>query len=126
MNRVVRVYGTCDDWQVEFRRIDEHKWQCQVPADMTDGQYACQFYAVDEEGDIGFWCGMLYMSSGKVCIAIDEDPFEFFFVKEKISFEINADDGICFMREEENIGFSLQEETLSFEILRRCCDGLCM
>ena len=52
MNRIVRVYGTCDNWQVEFQNEGGSGiWTCAVPADLTDGQYACRFYAIDDDGE---------------------------------------------------------------------------
>ena len=117
------MYGTCDDWQVEFTYIGEGLWQCSVPIDITDGQYACKFYAVDMNGDIGFWCGVLYISSGKVCLKIDDDPIEFFFVSEGLSFEISMNEHFDIVPETHDFSFFFQNETLGFNILRGCCDG---
>ena len=126
MNRVVRVYGECDDWQVEFTNKAGNEWQCSVPADLTDGQYACQFYAVDEDGDIGYWCGVLYMSSGKVCFSLDDDPIGFTFVHETLSFTVDTADGLEFDVMPEPLGFTIEGESLTFSFIRECCDGLRM
>lgn len=121
MSRVIRVYGVCDDWQVEFANVKENLWQCSVPTDLTDGQYACKFYAVDDDGDIGLWCGVLYMSSGKVCIEIEDDPIGITFVSETLSFSADTGDGLCFTVEPERLLFEFAAETLNFDVVKECC-----
>lgn len=121
MNRVVRVYGTCDDWWVEFTNSGGDLWQCTVPVDTTDGQYACKFYAVDEEGDIGFWCGVLYISSGKVCIELDDDPIHFCLLHESLTFDICDGNEPEFASLTETICFDILGENLIFTAMEECC-----
>lgn len=122
MNRIIRVYGTCDDWQVEFQKVDENRWRCQVPPDVTDGQYACQFYAVDEEGDIGFWCGVLYMSSGNVCLKLDDDPISVTLIHEPLSFAL-MEESLTVTVPAVDIDFGVLDEYITFSILKEYDHG---
>ncbi|MCR5781711.1 MAG: Ig-like domain repeat protein [Clostridia bacterium] len=121
MNRIVRVYGTCDNWQVEFQNEGgDGLWTCAVPADMTDGQYACRFYAIDDDGDIGFWCGILYLSSGNVCFQLDEDPVRFTLIHETLIFTV-LDERVVFELIDESPAFILADESLIFKVVKECC-----
>ena len=66
MTDIVRVWGSCDKIQVEFKYEGGRQWSCTVPPDIQDGIYVAEFWAQDNSNRIGHWSGFLYMSSG-VC-----------------------------------------------------------
>ena len=123
MNRIVRVYGYCDDWQVEFSRVDEYRWSCQIPPDLTDGQYACQFYAVNDDDDIGFWCGVLYVSSGKICVTLSDDPISYIYVHESLTFSVETSEEPYIAVVQEDFEFCVEDETLIFVVIKECEHG---
>lgn len=64
MTDIVRVWGTCDNLQIEFNYKGGNTWTCVVPPDFKDGVYVAEFWALDTKERIGHWTGFLYMSSG--------------------------------------------------------------
>lgn len=71
MARVIRLFGKADSFDIEFSRKGE-KWTVDIPPDMTDGVYAVQLTAVDENGDTAYWVGELFMCSGICHLKIEK------------------------------------------------------
>ena len=69
-NDVIRMFGKADSFDIEFTKTAESLWQCNVPPDLTDGQYATEIYAVTESGEFAYWTGILYMSRGKPSLVL--------------------------------------------------------
>lgn len=63
---VIRVWGKADNFDIEFKHMGGTKWQCDVPPDMKDGQYAVELRAMNEQFEQTYWTGFLYMCNG-VC-----------------------------------------------------------
>lgn len=74
MAKVVRLWGKADSFDIEFTK-DGDKWTVDIPPDMTDGVYAVQLTAVDENGDEAYWVGELYMVDGVCCLNLNEIPY---------------------------------------------------
>lgn len=66
--KIVRLHGTADNFEIEFSKGTDGLWRCSVPADLEDGQYAVQLYAINEQGAWTYWTGLLYMLQGMPCI----------------------------------------------------------
>lgn len=79
MTDIVRVWGTCDKIQVEFKYEGGKQWSCTVPPDLKDGIYVAEFWAQDEQGRIGHWTGFLYMSSGVCHFKFNEEKYQVWF-----------------------------------------------
>ena len=45
MSSAVKVWGHADQYNLILRQVEGGDWQASVPADLTDGQYACEFWA---------------------------------------------------------------------------------
>lgn len=78
MAKVIRVFGKADSYDIEFTP-KEGKWEVDVPPDMTDGVYACQLVAIDENDVHAFRVGELYMVKGVCCLKLREIPYRIFF-----------------------------------------------
>ena len=65
MNRpkILRVWGRADGFDLEFKKEGE-LWDCTVPPDTKDGQYAVEIHGVNEFGQTAYWTGTLYMCNG--------------------------------------------------------------
>lgn len=72
MTDIIRVWGTCDNLQIEFSYKGGNTWTCVVPPDFKDGVYVAEFWALDTKERIGHWTGFLYMSSGICHFKIQE------------------------------------------------------
>ena len=70
---ITAVYGKVDAWDVVFNGYGD-QWQCTIPPDFTDGQYACSFVAENDAGETGFWTGILYITGGNnLCPRLVQD-----------------------------------------------------
>lgn len=58
---IVSVYGKCDGIFINFKLMNNGRWECIIPADFTDGTYVIELFAVDVAGNVGFYTGKLYM-----------------------------------------------------------------
>ena len=88
MADIVKVWGTCDERQVEFKHEGGITWSCVVPPDFKDGVYAAEFFAIDALDRLGHWSGFLYMSSGVCHFKIKEEKIKLWFVLKKYEIEI--------------------------------------
>ncbi|MCM1544860.1 MAG: PF13754 domain-containing protein [Ruminococcus sp.] len=84
--RVVRLYGKADNFDIELKRDESGWWSCDVPPDMSDGQYAVELHAINEYGESAYWTGELFMCSGVCHLEIKEQKFVIWFQPKK--FEI--------------------------------------
>lgn len=60
--KVVRLKGLADDLFVEFKYLNNDTWECTVPPDLKDGQYALFLEATNEIGEKTYYTGELYMT----------------------------------------------------------------
>ena len=75
MAKVIRLWGKADSFDIEFTENGD-KWTVDIPPDMTDGVYAVQLTAVDENGNEAYWVGELYMVDGVCCLKLNEIPYK--------------------------------------------------
>ena len=69
MSRAVKVWGHADQYNLILRQVEGGDWQASVPADLTDGQYACEFWAENAAAEQTYWSGVLYMQNSRlVCV----------------------------------------------------------
>ena len=69
---ITRVYGKADNFELEFK-LDGGVWNAAVPADLSDGKYVCEFWAVDSYGYTSYYTGILYMFDGKAVLELVKD-----------------------------------------------------
>ena len=76
---ITRVYGKADNFELEFA-WDGSVWNAAVPADLSDGKYVCEFWALDSYGYTAYYTGILYMFDGNAVLDIVKDTviFEFY------------------------------------------------
>jgi len=77
---IVRVWGKADKYDLTFHKGADGGWNTAVPPDLTDGQYATEIHALDEQGMIALWTGILYMHNGRACLHLKEDEYTFWFL----------------------------------------------
>ncbi len=63
---ITAMHGHCDGFEVTYTKVGEGFWQAEVPADLSDGKYVVDIYAVDTTGYIAYWTGILYMYDSRV------------------------------------------------------------
>jgi len=115
-NRILRVWGSADGYSLEFVYKGDNKWLANVPADLSDGQYVCIFYALKDNQKIGVWTGVLYISDGYSCIHIIEEKYEIEFAD---SIEL------CISEDKYNVEYTDKFEityipSLEFELEKDC------
>ena len=69
---VLRIWGKADRFDLNFVRVGGDVWKADLPADLTDGQYACVLHAVDTHGGEAIWSGILYMHNGIATLQFDK------------------------------------------------------
>lgn len=62
---IVSVYGTCDGKEIVFHKVTGEQWQCVVPADLSDGTYVVEIWAVAYEGFVVYTTAILYMCDAR-------------------------------------------------------------
>ena len=68
---IVRLWGTADKFDIEFdKNTVTGLWETQIPADLEDGHYVVELYAMNEYGETGYWTGVLFMLQGRPYIDI--------------------------------------------------------
>lgn len=90
---ITRVYGKADNFELEFT-WDGSVWNAAVPADLSDGKYVCEFYAVDNYGFTSYYTGILYMFDGKAVIELSKDDIYIGFYADDISLSSHEDIGL--------------------------------
>lgn len=84
MSSAVKVWGHADQYELIFQQDESGDWQASVPADLTDGQYACEFWAENAIGEQAYWSGILYMADSRlVCVCLEEDPCQVILLPER-------------------------------------------
>lgn len=84
MSSAVKVWGHADQYDLIFQQDESGDWQASVPADLTDGQYACEFWAENAIGEQAYWSGILYMADSRlVCVCLEEDPCQVILLPER-------------------------------------------
>ncbi len=76
---IIRVWGKADSYDLVFSKGVDDSWNTAVPPDLTDGQYATEIHALDENGWVAIWSGILYMNGGKICLHMKENKYTFKF-----------------------------------------------
>lgn len=68
---IIRLWGTADKFEIEFDKNDATgQWDVTIPADLEDGHYVVELFAMNEYGETGYWTGVLYMLQGRPHIHI--------------------------------------------------------
>lgn len=91
MTDIVRVWGSCDKIQVEFKYEGGKQWSCTVPPDLKDGIYVAEFWAQDDQGRIGHWTGFLYMVNGVCHFKFNQERYQIWLHPDRYYFEINKE-----------------------------------
>lgn len=99
MNRLLRVWGVCDNLQIEFSHKGGTTWTCKVPPDLKDGVYVAEFWAEDSLGRIGHWCGFLYMVNGLCHFKFEQEKYQIWIHpnKYKIDFDKEKNQSMYFL-----------------------------
>jgi hypothetical protein len=92
MTDIVRVWGSCDKIQVEFKYEGGKQWSCTVPPDLKDGIYVAEFWAQDDQGRIGHWTGFLYMVNGICHFKFNQERYQIWLHPNKYNFEFKKED----------------------------------
>lgn len=79
--KIIRLWGKADSFDVEFTYKGGTLWQCDVPSDTEDGQYACEFWALNEQLEQAHWTGFLYVCNGVCDVIFNQPLFEIKFEK---------------------------------------------
>ena len=61
---ITRVWGKADHYELVFSPSGD-LWEAAVPADMDDGMYVVELYALDDIDNQAYWTGILYINSSK-------------------------------------------------------------
>ena len=92
MSSAVKVWGHADQYNLILRQVEGGDWQASVPADLTDGQYACEFWAENAAAEQTYWSGVLYMQNSRlVCVCLEEDPYRVILLSERVQAELMDD-----------------------------------
>lgn len=68
---IIRLWGTADKFEIEFDlNPSTGRWDVTIPADLEDGHYVVELFAMNEFGETGYWTGVLYMLQGRPHIHI--------------------------------------------------------
>lgn len=62
--RITRVWGKADQFDLVFSPSGD-LWDAAVPADIEDGRYVVELFALDDVGNQAYWTGILYINSSK-------------------------------------------------------------
>lgn len=90
MKKLLRVWGVCDNLQIEFIHKGGTTWICKVPPDFKDGTYVAEFWAEDYLSRIGHWCGFLYMSSGVCHFKFKNERYQIWFKPQDYKIEFKS------------------------------------
>lgn len=99
---ITRVYGKADTYELEFHR-DSGTWCASVPADLSDGKYVCEIWALDSFGFTAYYTGILYMFDGKAIFRLLGDDIIFKHMPDSILVSLT-----------ETVSISLQADNLIF------------
>lgn len=92
MSSAVKVWGHADQYNLILKQAEGGDWQTSVPADLTDGQYACEFWAENAIGEQAYWSGILYMADSRlVCVCLEEDPYQVILLPERVKTKLGND-----------------------------------
>ena len=62
---IIRLWGTADKFEIEFtKNTSTGRWDVSIPADLEDGHYVVELYAMNEFSEVGYWTGVLFMVQG--------------------------------------------------------------
>lgn len=93
---IKRVYGKADNYELEFKE-DGGFWRAAVPADLTDGKYVCEFWAIDDYGFTAYYTGILYMFDGQAAIELTQDDIYLGFYRDDLSLSLCEDKELLLM-----------------------------
>lgn len=87
---IERVYGKADKYEIEFAE-DGGLWKAAVPADLTDGKYVVELWAIDSFGFTAYFTGILYMFDGQAVIELTQDDIYLGFYQDDLSLSLCED-----------------------------------
>lgn len=102
---IKRVYGKADKYEIEFRE-DGGVWNAAVPADLTDGKYVVELWAIDDFGFTSYYTGILYMFDGQAVLKLAQDDIFIGFYQDDISVSL------C-----DNVELLLISDTINLEFI---------
>ena len=88
---IVRVWGSADSFDIEFRKGRGDKWFCLVPPDTADGIYAVEIWALNEHHETAYYTAELYMCNGICHLRLKREPYRFIFLPPQVCFALQAD-----------------------------------
>lgn len=101
---IVSVTGHADNFDLVFTLCKDGRWAVTVPPDLSDGMYICDIYAVNHNGEVAYWTGILYMADG-ACV----------------KFDLVEDDITAWLLPERDVDLSLIDERFEAVLIRRRC-----
>lgn len=73
---IIRLWGTADKFEIEFdKNPSTGLWDVTIPADLEDGHYVVELFAMNEYNETGYWTGVLFMYQGRPHIHIKPPRF---------------------------------------------------
>ena len=116
---VVRVWGTADQFDLEFYRTEGNQWAAPVVTDFDDGQYAVKIFAQNEWGGIGIYTGMLYLCDGISCLHIFRTRFTPMILPPKLNVE-DIGENICTIMSPDRLDVVLRDSSYNTILVKEC------
>ena len=116
---IVRVWGTADQFDLEFYRTEGNQWAAPVVIDFDDGQYAVQIFAQNEWGGIGVYAGVLYLCDGASCLHIIRARFTPVILPPQFDVE-DIKENICVTMRPDKSDVILRNDLLKIILVKEC------
>lgn len=116
---IVRVWGTADQFDLEFYRTEGNQWAAPVIIDFDDGQYAVQIFAQNEWGGIGVYAGVLYLCDGASCLHIIRTRFTPIILPSKFNIE-DIEESIRMTMCPDKLDVVLRDDLFKIALVKEC------
>lgn len=118
---IIRLWGTADQFDIEFKKNNyTGRWDTTIPADLEDGHYVVELYAMNKFGEVGYWTGVLFMLQGRPHIHI-QPPRYVIWSKPESSISLLPEIWSVSTKVESDI--SLMPSAWSISTVKRCNYG---
>lgn len=120
--KIIRLWGTADNFDIEFDRDTvTGLWETQIPADLEDGHYVVELFAMNEYGETGYWTGVLFMLQGRPHIHI-QPPRYVIWCRSESSIEMLPH--TWSISEQKKSSVNLLPPNLSISLIKRCNNAI--
>lgn len=106
--RIIRVWGRADEFELEFVPSPEGNWRANIPADLSDGQYAVEIHAYNNFDESTYWTGILYMCRGISCMHLDISDITFWLKSTRLK---------CCLSEEHRVNIILLKREITMKLV---------